>query len=165
MGLANSVAMVVHPHPAMGGDSSHPFVVETARRLEALGATVSTPDLHDPDVASSAFALAAHAESFGAERVLLAGYSWGSVVVSHAAPVGLVARVLVAPPTSMPLGDLSTPTLVLVPENDQYGGPEPTRAALAGTDALIEVVPGADHFLWGHVDAIAERAVAFFHQS
>ena len=134
----------------MGGDSSHPFVVEVASRLSALGVEVATPDLHDPNVATAAPALG--------DAQFLIGYSWGSVVVSHAQPAGLLARVLVAPPVSMELGDVTaTPTLVLVPEHDQYGDVETTRALLAG--ATIEVVPGADHFLWGHVDPIAARAV------
>jgi alpha/beta superfamily hydrolase len=159
--LTGAAAVVLHPHPSMGGDSSHPFVVEVATRLEALGVRVATPDLRDPNVAKAAPVVAELVSALDGERVILVGYSWGSVVASHASPAGLAARVLVAPPVSMALGALAgTPTLVLVPENDQYGGPEATREALAQEhDVTIEVVTGADHFLWGSIDVIAARIV------
>jgi alpha/beta superfamily hydrolase len=154
MALAGS-AVVLHPHPSMGGDSSHPFVTAVATRLAAQGVEVSTPDLRDPDVAQAAAAIAADA-------TYLIGYSWGSVVVSHASPSTLAARVLVAPPVTMTLGAAvaDAPVLVLVPEHDQYGDLEATRAAFTDhPGATVEVIPGADHFLWGSIDAIADRVV------
>lgn len=155
-----SAAIVVHPHPAMGGDASHPFVQTAAFLLRGLGLEVITPDLPDPDVQASAAELARLAAEVDADRLFLVGYSWGSVVVSHAAPANLAARVLVAPPGLMPLGDLTTvPALALVPENDQYGG------ALLPPNVVTETVAGADHFLWGYVDAIAQRCVDWISQS
>jgi alpha/beta superfamily hydrolase len=137
----------------MGGDSWLTFVVAVADRLAGRGATVATPDVYNPHVQAVATALDAN---------ILVGYSWGSIVVSHASPAGLAARVLVAPPVSMTLGavDAAVPTLVLVPEHDQYGDLERTRAQFAEHPrATVEVIAGADHFLWGHVDAIADRVV------
>jgi alpha/beta superfamily hydrolase len=159
--LTGAAAVVLHPHPSMGGDSSHRFVVEVATRLEARGVRVATPDLRDPNVAEAAPSVDAIANALDAERVILVGYSWGSVVASHASPAGLAARVLVAPPVSMGLGDLSAvPALVLAPENDQYGGPDATKAVLSAEPRVtIEVVPGADHFLWGSIGPIVGRIV------
>jgi alpha/beta superfamily hydrolase len=151
--VAGVTAVVLHPHPAMGGDSSHPFVVAVAARLSTLGADVATPDVRDPDVANAAQLL---------DGGILIGYSWGSIVVSHATPDDLAARVLVAPPAAMALGarDEAVPTLVLVPEHDQYGDLDATRAAFARhPNATIEVIPRVDHFLWGSVDGIADRIV------
>ena len=154
MRLDGASAIVLHPHPAMGGDSSHPLVVAVASRLVARGAQVTTPDVRDPDVATAAATL---------ESSILVGYSWGSVVVSHASADGVVARVLVAPPASMAVHvDPTVPTLVLVPERDQFGGLDATRASFAEHPrATVEVVPGADHMLWGHIDEIADRVVAW----
>jgi alpha/beta superfamily hydrolase len=153
--LAGCSAIVLHPHPSMGGDSSHPFVVAVAERLRARGVEVATPDVRDPDVAKAASSLG--------DANLLIGYSWGSVVASHAASGDLQARVLVAPPVSMTLGsDATTPTLVLVPERDQYGDVDATKEVFADhAGATVEVIPGADHFLWGHVESIADRVVAW----
>jgi alpha/beta superfamily hydrolase len=159
--LTGASAVVLHPHPSMGGDSSHPFVVEVATGLETLGVRVATPDLRDPDVAKAARAVDRLATALDGERAILIGYSWGAVVATHASPSGLAARVLVAPPVSMALGDVSSvPALVLAPENDQYGGPGATKELLSGQPRVtIEVVPGADHFLWGSIEPIAQRIV------
>lgn len=138
----------------MGGDSSHPFVVTVAAMLRAAGFETLEPDLHDPDVATSAAELEHLANGLAGDRLFFVGYSWGSIVTSHANPARLVGRVLVAPPGLMPLGDVSTlPTLALLPENDQYGG------ALLPATVASEVIPRADHFLWGFVDEIAMKCV------
>lgn len=146
--------IVVHPHPSMGGDSSHPFVVTVAAMLRAAGFVTVEPDLRDPDVATSARDLDEIASAVDCDRLFFVGYSWGSVVASHANPPRLAARVLVAPPGLMTLGDLTTlPTFAIIPENDQYGG------ALLPVSVMTEVVPRADHFLWGFVDDISTRCV------
>ena len=158
--MPDAAAVVLHPHPGMGGDSSHPFVQTVAFLLGGLGMQVVTPDLRDPDVATSAAELTRIADGIDADELFFVGYSWGSVVASHSSPARLVARVLVAPPGLMPLGDVSTlPTLALVPEKDQYGG------ALLPGNVTVEVIAGADHFLWGYVDAIAQRCVDWISQS
>lgn len=151
-GVPVARVVVLHPHPSMGGDSSHPLVQQIAAGLNSAGIEAITPDINNPDVAAATLVVA---ELAGDGPVAVIGYSWGSVVASHAAPVNLVARVLIAPPSSMPLGETTVPQLMLVPENDQFGGPD----AFAG--ASIEIIPGEDHFLWGSIDAIAKRSVDF----
>jgi uncharacterized protein len=161
-----AAAVVLHPHPAMGGDRDHPLVVAVAEGLAAAGVAALRVDLRDPDVAASAVALEALAASLrgelGVDRLFLVGYSWGSVVSALASPSGLAARVLVAPPVAM--FDLRStddvPALLLVPAHDQYGGPDAGGEAIGGsTTATMEVVEGADHFLAGAVARIASRAV------
>ena len=155
-------AVVLHPHPSMGGDSTHPLVVAIADGLAAKGVAAVRPDLRDPNPQPSAAVLEEVATGLEAERVYLVGYSWGSVVSALAKPDGLAARVLVAPPVSMQFPDAGdgTRTLVLVPEHDQYGGPDAVRAALGEWEnTTIEVVDGADHFVMGAVDQIATRVV------
>jgi pimeloyl-ACP methyl ester carboxylesterase len=100
----------------------------------------------------------------GVERLFLVGYSWGSVVSATAAPDGLAARVLVAPPVAMV--DLpapgQVPALLLVPAHDQYGGPEAVRAATATwPSTMVEDVDGCDHFLAGAMARIASRATTW----
>ncbi|MGQ0830542.1 MAG: hypothetical protein ACT4OV_02585 [Microthrixaceae bacterium] len=172
-GTATSAAVVLHPHPAMGGDRHHPLIVAVADGLAAAGVAALRLDLHDPDIDASARAVEATAVDLlrdtGADRVVLVGYSWGSAVAALAAPAGLVARVLVAPPVSMLQRDITAalcsgevPALLLVPAHDQYGPPVDVRAALGDAqNTTMEVVEGADHFLAGAVDRIAARAVAW----
>lgn len=151
----------------MGGDRHHPLIVAIAGGLANRGFAALRVDLTDPDVSTSAAALEFEAASLVAatkvERLVLIGYSWGSAVTLRARPAGLSARVLVAPPVSMLAAtavDLDTPTLALVPEHDQYGGPDAVNEAFAdATATTIEVIDGADHFLGAAVPRIADRAV------
>ena len=167
-GPARAAAVVLHPHPAMGGDRHHPLVVAVADGLAAEGVATLRVDLPDPDVAASATTLESVAadllDEVGADRVVLVGYSWGAAVTALASPGALVARVLVAPPVSMleeavPGG---APTLVLVPAHDQYGPPDDVRRATdEWPSTTMEVVEGTDHFLVGAVAKITDRTVAW----
>jgi alpha/beta superfamily hydrolase len=172
-GVVTTAAVVLHPHPAMGGDRHHPLVVAVCDGLAAAGVAALRVDLRDPDVDASAQTVEAIAADLrrdtGADRVVLVGYSWGSAVAARATPTGLLARVLVAPPAAMLGSDLaaglrssSVPALLLVPAHDQYGPPDEVCAALGDSpNAAIEVVEGTDHFLAGAVARIATRAVAW----
>jgi dienelactone hydrolase len=150
----------------MGGDRHHPFVTAMATSLAAAGVAALRLDLRDPEVDASVDALATAATDLGAqldvERLVLVGYSWGSVVSARACPGGLVARVLVAPPVTL-MGESAipddVPALVLVPAHDQYGPPEAVRARFGDRPGTkIEVIPGADHFLAGAIARITARA-------
>jgi alpha/beta superfamily hydrolase len=161
-----AVAVVLHPHPAMGGDRHHPLVVAVAQGLAANGVAALRIDLTDPDPVASAPVLeqvaAGLAADVGTERVVLVGYSWGAATSARARPTGLEGRVLVAPPTSMLAGAVedAAPTLVLVPAHDQFGAPDDVIPIVERwSDTTLEVVEGCDHSLMGAVDRIADRAV------
>jgi alpha/beta superfamily hydrolase len=166
-GAPTAAAVVVHPHPAMGGDRHHPFVVTVAEQLARAGVAALRLDLRDPSVEASAEALAREVTSLSAAtqaaRTLLVGYSWGAAVAAGADPDGLAARVLVAPPVAhVDLPARSEPALVLVPAHDQYGPPSAVESAVEGwAEATVEVVEGCDHFLVGAVSRISERAVGW----
>jgi len=166
-GPATAAAVVLHPHPSMGGDRHHPVVVALAEGLAAAGVASLRLDLLDPDLAAASRALAETAGSLRAEvevdRLLLVGYSWGSVVTARTSVAGLAARVLIAPPIShVDLPPQPERTLVLVPAHDQYGPPAQVDDALRSwPDVTIEVVDGCDHFLAGAISRIADRTVSW----
>lgn len=167
-GPVSAVATVLHPHPGMGGDRHHPLVVALALRLAAEGVAALRLDVPDPAFAPAVeqleAAAGALADGCDVQRVALVGYSWGAVVSSMAAPAGLVARVLVAPPAPMLVRDPidAIPTLLLVPAHDQFGPPDDVRAAVAAWPAaIVEVVEGCDHFLTGAIGRITDRATAW----
>jgi alpha/beta superfamily hydrolase len=166
-GRPGVAAVVLHPHPAMGGDRHHPLVVAVASGLADAGVAALRLDLADPDIPTSAKALSEEVEQLradvGVERLVLIGYSWGSRVVAEVQPDGLAARVLIAPPVShVDLPVRAEPALVLVPAHDQYGPPDAVEAALVSWPAAtIEVVDGCDHFLVGAIDRITDRTVAW----
>ncbi|MET0903305.1 MAG: hypothetical protein ABWZ52_08695 [Acidimicrobiales bacterium] len=166
-GTPTAAAVVLHPHPSMGGDRHHPLVVALAEDLALHGVAALRLDLVDPDLHAAAEALSPIARDLcvevGVDRLLLLGYSWGSVVASRTSVDGLRARVLVAPPiTHVELPPHPEPALVLVPANDQYGPPAEVEKAFASwPDATIEVVDGCDHFLAGAIRRITDRAVGW----
>jgi alpha/beta superfamily hydrolase len=166
-GAVTAAAVVLHPHPSMGGDRHHPLVISLAEELARRGIAALRLDLRDPDLEAAARTLTTEAgavrERLAVDRLLLVGYSWGAGVVATAEPAGLVARVLVAPPvTILELPPRAEPALVLVPAHDQYGPPDAVETALSSwTDATLEVVDGCDHFLAGAVARITDRAVAW----
>ena len=166
-GLPGAAAVVLHPHPAMGGDRHHPLVVAVANGLADTGLAALRLDLTDPDVSASSDAVSRDVADLqaelGVERLMLVGYSWGARVVAEVQPPGLVARVLVAPPVSMvEMPVRPEPALVLVPAHDQYGPPDAVEAALASwSEVTIEVVEGCDHFLAGAVGRITDRTVGW----
>jgi len=166
-GAATAAAVVLHPHPAMGGDRHHPLMVALADGLSSAGVATLRLDLPDPSVPAAAATLtdaaSALRDEVGVGRLVLVGYSWGAAVVAHAAPEDLAARVLVAPPvTLLDLPAQPEPTLVLVPAHDQYGPPADVDTALAAwPETTIETIDGCDHFLVGAVRRITDRTVAW----
>jgi alpha/beta superfamily hydrolase len=166
-GDATAAAVVVHPHPGMGGDRHHPLVVSLADQLARRGVATLRLDLRDPDLEAAARTLTTEAGALraqlAADRLLLVGYSWGAGVVATAEAPGVAARVLIAPPVTMlELPPRAEPALVLVPAHDQYGPPAAVESALSSwTDATLEVIDGCDHFLAGAVARITDRAVAW----
>ena len=166
-GTASAAAILVHPHPGMGGDRHHPLMVALGEGLSTAGVAALRLDLRDALVPAASEVLAFEAarlrEQIGVDRLVLVGYSWGSAVVAHTSAEGLWARVMVAPPVTMlDLPPQPEPALVLVPAHDQYGPPDEVQAALGGwPDTTIEVVDGCDHFLAGAVARIADRTVGW----
>ncbi len=162
-----AAAVVLHPHPAMGGDRHHPLVVTVAEQLAATGVAALRIDLRDPaaDVAAAALGDAADElrSAIGVDRLFLVGYSWGAGVAARATPPRLARRVLVAPPvTLLELPPQPEPALVLVPAHDQYGPPSAAEPVFADwPEATLEVVDGCDHFLAGAVGRISERVVGW----
>jgi uncharacterized protein len=170
-GVASAAAVVLHPHPSMGGDRHHPLVVTLAEGLAAAGVAALRLDLHDPDFATSSEALSKIADELrlevGVDRLLLVGYSWGAVVTARTSVDGVAARLLIAPPVAhVDLEPKPEPTLVLVPAHDQYGPPaEVERVMGSWPDATVEVIDGCDHFVAGAIARISDRAVAWLTDS
>jgi uncharacterized protein len=171
-GTPAAAAVVLHPHPGMGGDRHHPVVTAVAEALAGVGVTALRVDLPSPDPTEAVDGLvdaaALACDLAGSDRLVLVGYSWGSVVTALAAPGALAARVLIAPPVTMlslegsPAEGDAVPTLVLVPAHDQYGPPAAVRETIGGwPHVTVEEIESADHFLVGHAARVAVRAATW----
>lgn len=165
------IAIVAHPHPLFGGHRDNKVVQTLGRTLHALGYTVWLPDfrgvresegLHDDgqgEVDDLAAVLdqaqqesANHADLPG-QAVVLAGFSFGSMVVTRLATRLAAANrpahrlILVGTATSKWSVDaVPADSLVIHGENDEVV-PLGTVFDWARPQELpVVVIPGADHF-------------------
>jgi uncharacterized protein len=173
--------VVCHPHPQYGGTMDVPVVLAVASCLRREGfATLrfnfrgvgrsegSYGDL-EGEVEDGLAALAFLARESGRSPLDVAGYSFGAIVALRAAAAaGAVRRVVaISPPTKhYPVAFLSgiaTPILAISGDRDEYGTAADAERALraAGAAARIVTLAGADHFLYGHEDRIADEAARF----
>jgi len=165
------IAIVAHPHPLFGGHRDNKVVQTLGRTLHALGYTVWLPDfrgvresegIHDDgqgEVDDLAAVLAQAQISFAKQRelaeqpVVLAGFSFGSMVVTRLATRLAAAHrqahrlILVGTATSKWTVDpVPADTLVIHGENDDVV-PLITVLDWARPQELpVVVIPGADHF-------------------
>lgn len=160
--------LVIHPHPAMGGDRFNP-VVDSVHRAAITRGWASLRF----DFSSSDLEIAAGEASMALDllprtpRTAVVGYSFGAAVAVHVDDQRLDAWALIAPPFGdrFPVTDLSVatderPKLLLSPAHDQFCPPAAAAAATAQwVNAIVEPVASADHFLAGFTGDVAARAL------
>jgi hypothetical protein len=176
--------VVCHPHPQYGGDMRNNVVhalcrAAVARGIAALrfnfrgvGASQGAYDRArgEADDARAALAFLREQPEIDAERVGLAGYSFGAVVAAGLA-VGqpgtdVQALIAVSTPTSMvDLGPVygTPPALFISGDRDEYSDPLRLAEIVAalGPQAELVVLPGVDHFWWGSDDRLMEAVSGF----
>ena len=167
-------AVVCHPHPLYGGDLHNNVVVALCQALAARGVAAlrfnfrgvgGSQGAFDNGIGERTDAASAldHLRTLpevDAERLALAGYSFGAVIALLAASPQLRALVAISAPTTedwSSSASVSCPILLMAGDSDEYGEPEPLRqlAGALGAQAEVAIVPGADHFWWGHEAALA----------
>lgn len=173
-------AVICHPHPLYGGSMDNNVVFAVAETLQAtghstlrfnfrgVGRSEGTHGGGTAEIEDVRAAIEFMREQSGGDTaaIVLAGYSFGSWVAASAlAGDNSVSHLmLVAPPTSM--FDYSAlmqdgeerARHFIVGERDQFCDREALQDLF---DKLPEpksmkVIPGADHFLFGHERALAE---------
>ena len=184
-GAAPFPAVVIcHPHPQYGG-SMHNNVLSAAAagliergvatvlfNFRGVGGSEGVSGDRDEAQADARAALdfAAQLEELDAERVALAGYSFGAGTAAAVAQASIPALALI----SLPLGMVEDaralltafPGPLLLLSGDRDGGSEETglrelATASAGSPD-VRMVAGADHFWGGHERAISDAVGPFF---
>ena len=174
---ATAATVVCHPHPRFGGNRFNPVVDTMYSRLARSGVAVLRFDFRGVgdsegeygdgiderlDVAAAIDQLAAATDA----PLWLACYSCGAFVALDVAHPRLEGWIAVAPPLAMAATDRIAgsdhrPKHVLLGSNDQFGTPAAVEERLAAwTRAELTVVPSADHFLNGHLNAVSDWAGA-----
>jgi len=177
---ATAGVVVCHPHPQYGGSMENDLVVAlvTALRRAGLatlrfdfrgvGASGGTHDNGRGEVDDVRAATATLRARLDVPRVSLVGYSFGSVMALRAgagAPEGVTAMVAIGPPVRMLgldfLAGCRVPIAFVTGDRDQFcplATLETVRERFAPASTLA-LIPGADHFFGGHLDALASCVV------
>ncbi len=184
--VADSVRAAVvlaHPHPLHGGNMRSIVIGALFAGLPAAGVAALRFNFRGVGASEGAYdegrgerldviaALDALAEIVGGRGLplVLGGWSFGadtSLAVDDGRHAGWFA---VAPPLrhtdAVAAATDPRPKLLAVPERDQFRSPESAREVVASwTNAEVQVVPGADHFLVGRTDRAVELAVEFINR-
>lgn len=180
-GGSSPAVVVCHPHPLYGGDMQSEVVVSICERLVAGGIAALRFNFRGVGGSEGSFGggEAEQEDVRGAitylresgpvdpENLGLVGYSFGAAVALSTAEPGVRALAAVSPP--LPTFDSvrlepDIPLLLVAGDRDEFaGGPRLAEAASAlGGRVQVTFIPGADHFWWGHVDALAETVAEFF---
>ena len=169
-------AVVAHPHPLLGGTMHTKVVHRTARllserfglatlRFNFRGVGASAGDYSGGPGETSDLVVAARwlRDRQPDGPLVLGGFSFGSVCALHAASV-LAPEVLllIGVPTgrltALPAIPPATRVFWVQGAEDEYSPPERGRAVAEGRLWDFAVVPGADHFFSGRLEAFEEAA-------
>ena len=157
-------AVLLHPHPDMGGDRFNHVVDALYQGLPKNGTRAVRFDFSSSDVlAATAEAKSVIDSCEGA--VILVGYSFGAAIALRVTAPSVAAWALVAPYLSGETGAAARDPrrkLLLVPERDQWSPPARVEALAEGwPNTTIRTLPGADHFLVGHTGPVVDATLAW----
>jgi alpha/beta superfamily hydrolase len=177
-------AVVCHPHPQFGGDMHNSVVTAVCQALVGAGIAALRFNFRGVGGSQGGFAdgvgerddvLAALAYLRGLEgvdsaKVGLVGYSFGAAVSLLAADEQVEALAAISPPSigsAIPPLAIRCPTLLIAGDRDDVAptGWLTTLAGVIGSHCRVEVVPGADHFWWGHAEKLAPIIAGFLRDS
>jgi alpha/beta superfamily hydrolase len=174
-GEPQGAAVVCHAHPLHGGMMHFKVVFRAAKALQHHGLAVlrfnfrgvgRSEGTHDDgrgeqdDVRA---ALDEMARRFPGRPQVLGGFSFGSVMASRVGGTDPRVRALLVmgyPLKSLTdtsyLDGVTKPRLSVQGEHDEFGNADAIRAVVARLQPPSElvVVPDADHFFTGHLDAL-----------
>jgi uncharacterized protein len=179
------VAVVCHPHPLYGGTMHNKVVYQAAKALHLRGASVlrfnfrgvgQSAGAHDngrgeqDDVRAAIDYLATE---FPGQKVLLAGFSFGSWVGLRVGCGDERVQLLVGLGLPVDNVDMSflrsclKPKLIIQGGNDQFGSRPRLEALFAGLSEpkKLALVEGADHFFTGQLDKVAAAMDAWLDQT
>lgn len=170
-------AVFGHPHPLHGGTMHNRVVYRAVQALTAAGyATLRfnfrgvglSEGRHDGGRGETGDYRAAldRAAAEAGEPLVAGGFSFGAAVALRA--IAGDARVVAAIALGLPLATESgrlvprptVPTLYAVGERDTFGPPDELARFVGGSGTVV-VVPGADHFFEGGLDAVVEAIAGF----
>ena len=176
-GERRGAAVVGHPHPLHGGTLHNKVVYRAAQALARSGYATLRFNFRGVGLSSGRYdaghgevddfrAALDEAERDAGLPIVAGGFSFGSAICLKA--IAGDARVAAAIALGLPLATESgrlvphptVPTFYAVGERDAYGPPE-ELARFVGDSGSLVVLPGADHFFEGALEALGEAIEGF----
>jgi uncharacterized protein len=170
-------AVVCHPHPLYGGAMYNNVVEAALEAMWRLGwATLRfnfrgvgesegehSGGIGEADDAVAAVWFLADDLALSAQRIVLAGYSFGAMAAMSAMPKlsDLGGLVLIALPLRMretnTLQQFNAPVILVAGDRDNYCPPAQLQALhqTLGSSAQLKIITGADHFFGGYEAELA----------
>lgn len=170
---SEKATVICHPHPLFGGDMWNPVVECITRKFMDLGyrtlrfnfrGTGKSQGTYDNGKGEKNDVAAAisHMRNLGCRIVDIAGYSFGAWVIGNLGCFEHIARMfLVSPPIALAKfnENIKMPCLhqVITGEKDDIAPPELIMDNVKkwNPDASFSVIPGADHFYYGHTSLLS----------
>jgi alpha/beta superfamily hydrolase len=170
-------AVISHPHPLMGGEMRNPVVAILAEAFSTGGIPTLRFNFRGVGMSDGIFdegrgeqedvlAAVAYLQEQGIREIILAGYSFGAWV--NAGVVlrkNLLPAVFVSPPIKLFAFDFQLLRgkvgLMICGDRDPFCPLDEVRNGTAQTSCRLEVIPDADHFLYGRKAELTARIDAF----
>ncbi len=175
-----AMAVLSHPHPLYGGEMRNNVIQSLFECLpqasigalrynfRGVGHSEGTHGQGKSETIDASGAFTRASQLADGVPVISVGYSFGadvslSVEHSHlAAWVGVASPLALLEPEQMPAGHDDRPTLLLVPQHDQYRSPEEaTSICRPWVATSVSVIDGGDHFLMGRTGPVSDATAAF----
>jgi alpha/beta superfamily hydrolase len=156
-------AVLLHPHPDMGGDRHNNVVTALYDALPPEGITALRFDFSSSNVDTAATeALEALDLLEDAPRFVIA-YSFGGGVAATIDDLGVAGWFLIAPALTMvepAIGDDPRPKAIVAGEHDRFFSPARLQAASADwKETEHTTIAGADHMFVGRCDEIVNESL------
>ena len=172
---SKEAVVITHPHPLYGGDMHNPVVEAIAGAYQDKGfatlrfnfrGTGGSQGRHDKGIGERNDVIAAvdYLRERGAQRVDLAGYSFGAWVNAHLSceSASIERMVMVSPPIAFieftEVDSIACLELVVTGSHDDIAPMGLVQNALPGWNpqARFEIIKGADHFYGGYLADLSE---------
>ena len=162
-------ALLLHPHPDMGGDRFNNVVSALFEALPAAGVSALRFDFSSSDLATAAAETVDMLDELDGPLRFLVAYSFGGGIAATIDDERIDGWYLVAPALTMVepvIGADPRPKGIAAGEHDRFFSPARLGAATddwANTD--VTTITGTDHFFAGRTDELAKRTVEFLRQA
>jgi alpha/beta superfamily hydrolase len=161
-------AVLLHPHPDMGGDRYNNVVAALYEALPDAGVSALRFDFSGSDLDAATTDTLAALDRMTAEPRFLVAYSFGGGVAATITDERVAGWYLIAPALSMfepAIGDDPRPKGVAAADHDHFFSP--ARLETATTDWVAterSTITGADHMFVGRTDEVVKQCLAWLRQ-